>query len=185
MSTWITAANPAAPIITAEDARAAARSSAIGAWIGAANGVFGSIVAWTQKDEIAAMMRAATEAEFARQPGMDTAEAAQAQAVTMAAMEGMAPVIIGLTLVFAVIYAILGFVQWKKPNVVIPIILLILTVLGVLLTVQSAVTQPEMTAFYGPLQWIVFAVTLITLVLHIAGLRGGLALKRFREEAGG
>lgn len=185
MSTWIAAANPAAPIITAEDARAAARSSAIGAWIGAANGVFGAVVAWTQREEIAAMMRAAMEAEFARQPGMDTPEAAQAQAMTMSMMEGMGPTIIVITLVFAVIYAILGFVQWKKPNVVIPIILLILTVLGLLSILQSAVTQPDMMSMYGPLQWITVVITAITLILHIAGLRGGLALKRFREEAGG
>lgn len=185
MTSLLHGANPAAPIITADDAVAAARATALGAWIGAANGVVTSIASWLDRDRMATMMKDAAAQSMATQPGMDTPEAAQAQAMTMSMMEGMVPVIIGLTLVFAVIYLILGFVQWRKPNVVIPIILLALTALGLVSILQSAVTQPESLAMYGAVGWIGVGVTAVTLVLHIAGLRGGLALKRFREEAGG
>ena len=180
MSNMIAAANPTAPLDTPEQAEAAARSSAWGAWLGAAVGVLGSAVTYMQRDTIIEVTRQAMEQEFAKQ-GTDPAQAEAAMAMASGGfMFG-----IGVTLFFAVVYVILGFVQWKKPNVVIPIILLLLTALNVLMTVYGLVSSPASMALFGPAQIIVFLLTLVTLVLHWAGLRGALAHRRFVEMAGG
>ncbi len=180
MSKWIAAANPTAPLDTQEQAADAARSTSWGAWLGAVIGVIGSVATWLQKDQIIAMTRQAMQEQFAAQ-NVDPAMA-EAQ---LAGVEAGIPIGIGVTLLFAVIYVILGFVQWKKPNVAIPIIFLLLVGLNILMTVFSLVTSPASMAVFGPAQIVVFILTLVTLVLHVAGLRGALAYRRFVEMSGG
>ena len=180
MSSIVAAANPTAPLDTPEQALAAARSTAWGAWLGAAVGVVGSVVTWFQREQIVTTTRQAMEQQFAAQ-NTDPAAAEMA----MSGIGAAVPMAIGVSLFFAVVYVILGFVQWKKPNVVIPIIFLLLTVLGVLSTVYGLVSSPANMALFGPAQIIMFLVTLVTLVLHWAGLRGALAHRRFVEMSGG
>ncbi|RZJ01121.1 MAG: hypothetical protein EON90_04080 [Brevundimonas sp.] len=174
MTDWVKASNPTAPIINETEATAAARASAIAIFIGVLWGVV--TTAWLLTSGGAVMEAAMAEAA-AQNP----------DAATMPGMAGMmTSFAIGMSVAMVVIQLILGLVQWFKPNVVIPIIFTILivyglgsTALGLMMagSTPSAATGPMWTVAGG------FIVMIIELILHIAGIRGGNALGKFRREA--
>lgn len=171
MTDWVKASNPSAPITNETEARDAARASAIAILLGVLWGAFGAIYLMTAG---AGLMEAAM------------AEAA-AQNPDAAAMPGMAGMMTGFAVAMAwimvVIQLVLAFVQWKFPNIVIPIIFIILVVYGLGSTVLSLMMMGDNpAAAMTPMWQIVVGVVImiVQLILHIAGARGASALNKLR-----
>ena len=167
----ISSMNPTAPINTRPEAIAAARASAIALGIGVAWGIVGVIYLMTAG---AAVMEAAL------------ADAA-AQSPDAAAMPGMAGMVSGMLVgwtIFTILFQIvMGLVQWFKPNVVVPIILTVLVVLGLGTAVLNISGSSGNLEAMGPLWFVVLnvIVLIVELVLHIAGIRGASALSKINR----
>jgi hypothetical protein len=163
--------NPAASITNAEEAKAAARASAIAIFLGVVWGIIGLI--WLMGPG-AGMMEAA----------MADAAAESPDAAGMAGM--MSGAAIGIAGFMIVIQLILGLVQWFKPNIVIPILFTVLVVYGLGSTVLGMVMADQMdlgAAAAAPAWqiWGGLVVLVIELILHVAGIRGANALRKFRD----
>ncbi|WP_374516576.1 hypothetical protein [Brevundimonas sp.] len=170
MTDWARAINPTAPLNTEAEALAAARASAIAIFLGVVWGIVGVVYMMTDG-------QAAMEAAMAAAGG-DEATAGMAGSIAQFAMY----MAIGLV----VIQAILGFVQWTKPNKVIPILFIILVVYGIGSTALGQMMAVEMPEAARSPMWLLvagFVVMLVQLVLHIAGVRGASKLDRLRMEA--
>jgi len=173
MSEWIKAMNPTAPITTEPEALRAARASAIAIFLGVAWGVVGVALLLTTG---AAAMEAAMAQAAADSPEV----AGMTGAMTQIALWGA----IGLT----VIQLVLGLVQWTKPNIVIPIIFLILVLYGLATSLfgLSMMGSPDIPAAAKTPMWQIvlgLLILLIQLVMHIAGIRGARALDKLRMDA--
>lgn len=160
--------NPMAPIHTEADAKAAARASAVAIFIGVLYGVFGLVFGMEA-------MRAGVEAQMAANPqaGMTS--------------DMMINIAMGMAVAFIVIQLVLGWVQWAKPNIVIPIIFVILVAWGLVqmpLAMQAAANM-GIEAAQTPMWMTVVAVIvmLVELVLHITGIRGAAKLDKIRKAA--
>lgn len=172
MTDWAKAMNPTSPLNTEAEALAAARASAIAIFLGVVWGVVGIIYMMTGGQE-------AMEAAMA---------AAGGEEATAGMATSMAQFALYMAIGLVVIQAILGFVQWTRPNKVIPIIFIILVVYGLGSAALSQMMAGQMNlpeGAQGPL-WLTvagFVVMLVELVLHIAGVRGASKLDKLRMEA--
>ena len=173
MTDMVKGMNPTARISTAEEARAAARASAIAIFLGVIWGIIGLV--WLMGPGAAVMEAAMAEAA-----------ATSPEAASMTGMMTGAAVIFAGVLV--VIQLVLGLVQWFKPNIVIPILFTVLVVYGLGSTALGMVMAGQMeelgaTAAAAPAwqTWGGLAVMVIQLILHIAGIRGASALRKFRD----
>ncbi len=171
MSSWIKAMNPLSAAGTEADALKAARASAIAIFIGVIWGCIGVFILMTSG-------QAQVQAALAN---------ASAQSPEAAGMMGiMGQAMVGMAVVFVAIQLVLGLVQWFKPNLAIPIIFLILVAYGLVTTVIGLAMMGSMdvpSAAQTP-TWQIIAGLLVMVVeflLHIAGIRGVNALKRFRD----
>ncbi|HZV84056.1 MAG TPA: hypothetical protein VFF48_03635 [Brevundimonas sp.] len=173
MTDIMRALNPTAPITNEAEARDAARASAIAIFLGVIWGLVG--IAYLLTAGQAAMAAAVAQAS-----------AEGPEAAGMAGM--MAQAALWMSIALVVIQLVLGFVQWTKPGIVIPIIFAILVafglvsgVLGLMMTGQQDV--PE--AARSPMWQIAigFVVMVVQLVLHITGIRGARKLDQLRFEA--
>lgn len=169
MSNWIKAINPTGAITTEADAIAAARASAIAIFIGVAFGLIGLILIMNGMDEV----RAAAEAEVASNPQVAGMGGAIAQGILY----------FGIAVV--VIQAVLGIVQWIKPNLVIPILFLVLVVYGLGTGILELLNPKEAVAGMShPAPWlkpVSLVAMAVQLILHIAGARGASALNKMRR----
>ena len=168
MTDWIKASNPAAPITTEAEAISAARVSAIAIFLGVLYGVVSLMVGMDA-------VRAGVEAQMAAnpQPGMTS--------------DMLINIALGMGVFFILVQLVLGWVQWAKPNIVIPIIFVILVVWGLVqipLSMQTAASM-GIDAPQSPIWMTVVAVAvmLVQLVMHIAGIRGARQLDKLRMEA--
>ncbi len=173
MADLVRAMNPTATISNAEEAKAAARASAIAIFLGVIWGIVG--IVWLMGPG-GAVMEAAM------------ADAASTSPETAGMTEMMAGAAIGLAGVLVVIQLILGLVQWFKPNIVIPILFTVLVVYGLGSTVLGMVMADQMeelgaSAAAAPAWqiWGGIAVLVVQLILHIAAIRGASALRKFRD----
>lgn len=173
MTDMVRAMNPTATISNAEEAKAAARASAIAIFLGVIWGIVG--IVWLMGPG-AAVMEAA----------MADAASTSPEAAGMAEM--MAGAAMGFAGVLVVIQLILGLVQWFKPNIVIPILFTVLVVYGLGSTVLGMVMADQMeelgaSAAVAPAWqvWGGIAVLVVQLILHIAAIRGASALRKFRD----
>lgn len=164
MNNWIKAMNPLSTAATEADARRAARASAIAIFIGVLYGVCSLVVGMD-----------------AMKAGIETQAAAQSPGMAGT----MFQIALGLAAALIVVQLVLGFVQWAKPNSVIPIIFVILVAyglisvpLGPMMAENMGVETPPVATWQMTTGLIVMVVELI---LHIAGIRGASALKRFRD----
>ncbi|HYC98878.1 hypothetical protein [Brevundimonas sp.] len=172
MSDWIKAFNPMATIGTEAEALKAARASAIAIFIGVAFSLLGVVM----------MMNGGLEA-------MESAVAAQSAGgdPQIASMTGaIAQFTLYLMIVVVVVQLILGFVQWAKPNMVIPILFIVLVVYGLGSTVLAQMMAGQIDVPETPMNapWMIvlgIVVMVVELILHIAGVRGAGALKKFRD----
>ena len=173
MTDWVKASNPTAPITTEAEAIAAARASAIAIFIGFLWAVYGVFYMMTDG---AAVMQAAMAESMAANPDA-AAMPGVAEFATQAAIWTAVAVV--------VFQAVLGLVQWFKPNVVIPILFTIFVVYGLgsmALGLMASGANPAVSV--TPMWQIVVGVVIliIQLILHIAGIRGGNALGKLRQE---
>lgn len=174
MSGLIAGLSPAAKITNEGEAKASARASAVSILLGV---IWGGVnLAWMTSPEGAAMMQQAMSAAA-------TPETAAMMEGAMGAMIGLTAFLVGLQLIFAAI-------QWFKPNMIVPILFLLLVVYGLLSSVLGLVMADQMAAMMGPqpelAPWLTYgslAVLVIQLLLHISGIRGASALSKFRREA--
>lgn len=172
MSGWIIAINPLNTARTEAAARRAARASALAIFLGVLWGAWGVYYMMTDGREI-----------------MDAAMA-QSTAATpeMAGMAGtMTSIAMGMGIAVVVIQAILGLVQWFKPNIVIPIIFTILVVYGLANMglsqfigeeMRAQMNVPDVPQWQTILSWVVL---IVQLIMHIAGIRGAAALSKLRQ----
>ncbi|MGZ9098877.1 MAG: hypothetical protein ACXW3O_04165 [Brevundimonas sp.] len=173
MTDWVRASNPTAPITNEAEAKAAARASAIAIFLGVLWGIVGVIYLMTA--------------------GQAVMEAAMAQAAADAPeMEGMTGIMtqaaLWMSVGFVVIQLVLGLVQWAKPNIVIPIIFLILVLFGLVsglmgLMMQGQEGMPESAATPAWQLWIGLVLLVVQAAMHVAGIRGARQLDKLRFEA--
>lgn len=173
MTDWVKASNPTSPITNEAEALAAARASALAIFLGVLWGIVGIIYLMTAGQAImdAAMAKAAADSpEVAGMTGVMTQAA------------------IWMAVGFVVIQLVLGFVQWAKPNIVIPIIFVILVAFGLVSTITTAmgVGQADVPAAAATPQWQIWVgllILVVQLVLHVAGIRGAKQLDKIRMDA--
>ncbi|MEY4556671.1 MAG: hypothetical protein RL093_1790 [Pseudomonadota bacterium] len=173
MTDWIKASNPTAPITTEAEAIGAARASALAIFLGVIWGGIG-----------VALLMTGGSAEI---------EAAMAQAsADTPEMAGMGGAMVQIAMWSAIgicgIQLVLGLVQWAKPNVVIPIIFAILVAFGLVsgvfgLMMAGQEGMPETAAAPNWQVYVGFAILVIQLVMHVAGIRGARALDKLRMAA--
>jgi hypothetical protein len=174
MTDWAKAMNPTSPITTETEATAAARASAIAIFLGVIWGVVG--IVWLMT---------------AGQTAMEAAVAqASADAPEMSGMAGMmTQFALWMSVGLCVIQLILGLVQWSKPNIVIPIIFVILVAFGLVSGVAGMMMagqpgMPDAAATTPAWQlWGGLALLVVQLVMHIAGIRGASKLDKLRYQA--
>jgi hypothetical protein len=172
MTDWIKAVNPMASITTEAEAIGASRASALAIFLGV---IWGAVGVYFLLSGGSAEMEAAMAAAAA-----DTPE-----------MAGMGDFVMQIAIWSAigvcVIQLVLGLVQWAKPNVVIPIIFVILVAFkllsGLFGMVMSGQEGAAETAVPGWQFYVGLVILVIQLDLHIAGIRGARALDRLRMEA--
>ena len=168
MTDLIKAMNPTASLTTEETALAAARVSAVGMVIGAINQ---AVAGWYASTPAAAEGAARVVEQLTGQAPEPAALAQQAQ---------MGLIMAG---VFVVLHLILAFVQWRKPNQVLPILFLVLVIWG-LGTACISLFVPAFAA--GQPMWLTaltIVLLLIAAVAHIASIRGVSALDKIRTSA--
>lgn len=165
MTDIIKAMNPTAPLNTEEAALAAAKVSAVGMVIGAIHQAVGG---WYSTTPEAA-------AAGARLVEKLTGQTPTAEQMAASAQQGMmmAVGLVVLQLGFA-------FWQWKKPNIVLPILFLVLCIWGLGTSALGMAMGAEQ-----PLYLSVFSILamLIAVVTHIASIRGNSALSKIRYDA--
>ena len=168
MTDIIKAMNPTAPLITEEAALAAAKVSAVGIVVGAVHQAVG---AWYASTPAAAAAAATMVEELT---GQTPDPAALAQQSQMGLMFGGVLIVIAL---------VLAFVQWRKPNMVLPILFLVLVIWS-LGTAALALVIPAM-AGGQPLWLTIFSVVTMALaaIMHVASIRGVSALNKIRMAA--
>lgn len=174
MTDWIRASNPTAPITSEAEATAAARASAIAIFLGVLWGIVGIIYMMTAGQ---ALIDAAIAQASAENP----------DAAGFAGM--MAQGVLWMSVGFVVVQLILGLVQWSKPNIVIPIIFLILVLFGLVsgltgLLMQGQEGMPAEAAAPPAWQlWGGLVILVVQAIMHIAGIRGASKLDKLRFEA--
>lgn len=174
MSSWIKAANPLAAIVGPDEARTAARMSAVALWLSAIWGAVGFVWMMMNLERIQAAMTAAVAIQT---------EGQSAEAVALAnsiVANGAQTTLIFAGIIVAIQLA-LGWYQWTRPNRYIPIVFLLLSayalltdVIGIItaggIAVHPTVMNPVWQTVAG------LAVVVICTLLHLAGLRGAMKL---------
>lgn len=170
MTDWLKAFNPTSPITTEAQAEGAARASAAAMFIGAAAGAVS--LAWALANP--AEMQAALDAASAANPEGAAAASASAQ--------------IGLWTAggFALLQAILGFVQWRDPGKMLAVLFLVLVIFGIVMTAVTPLLAAALPTLPATPVWQIalsLAILVVQLVLLIAGLRGISRLDRLQMES--
>lgn len=168
MTDIIKAMNPTAPLTTEDSALAAAKVSAVGIVIGAIHQAVG---AWYASTPEAA---AAASAMVEELTGQTPDAAALAQQSQTGLMFGGVLIVIAL---------VLALVQWRKPNMVLPILFLVLVIWS-LGAAALALVVPALSGSQ-PLWLTLFSLVtmVIAAIMHIASIRGVGALNRIRMAA--
>ncbi|MEJ2816248.1 MULTISPECIES: hypothetical protein [unclassified Caulobacter] len=175
LSRWL---NPAAAISTEDEALASGRAGAVGAFVSAAHGLFGAALIAVNIDGYLAQLRAVTATMYG-----ESSQAGQA------ALAMMGPAMVYTTLAmsvgFAAVFAIVGVVQWRKPNAVIPLLLGLLALYSLLMLVLNMANPATASAHMIPAwrQALAVVVDLVCLLLFYNGLRGANRLRKLRDAA--
>jgi len=169
MTDWAKAVNPTAPISTEDEALGAARVSTIAIALGAAWGIVGVVQMTANKARLIELATTASAGNPAAGP-------------EMAATIVQGTIYFGIAMV--VIQVILALVQWIKPNIIIPIIFLILVAGGAVMSLIQLATNP--VAMSSTPIWqmgLSYVIVVVQLVLHTSGIRGASKLDKIRYEA--
>ncbi len=168
MTDIIKAMNPTAPLTTEEAALAAAKVSAVGIIAGVINQAISGWYASTPEAQAAAARMV---------------ESMTGQPVDPAALAQQSQIGLYMTGGFIVLQLGLAFWQWTKPNIVLPILFLILMIWGL----GTGLLGLFMPAFGGGqpvwLSVLVVVLMLFGVITQIAGIRGASALSKIRFNA--
>lgn len=168
MTDIIKAMNPAAPLTTEESALAAAKVGAVGLGLGAINQ---AVAGWYSSTPAAQQAAARMVEDLTGQVTEPAALAQQAQ---------MGLVITG---VVVLLHIGLAVVQWRKPNNIIPILFLVLSIWGL----GGAVLGFAVKSFGAaqPLWLGILTIVLLgaAVVSYVASMRGVSALDKIRTQA--
>lgn len=164
MNAWLKAVNPLAAIDTEAQALMAARASAITLWLSGVAWIVTSIL----KIQDMPRMRAAMMAEGGESPVLDIVGS------------GMAEATVVITAVIGLIQLVLGGVQWRSPNTVIPIIFLILSLYGLGNALWGQVTGSA-GAGTAVLMILSYFTLVVAVIFHWAGLRGADRLEKIHR----
>lgn len=166
MTDMVRAMNPTATLTTEDAALAAAKISAVGVVIGAVNSAVTGWYASTPEGTAAAGRMV---------------ESLTGQAPDAAQLAGQAQMGLYFTGALVVLQLVLAVVQWVKPNGVIPIVFLVLVVWAL----GSSALALAMPGLGGSQPTWLTLFTLVTMLfaaaMHIAGIRGAGALRKFRD----
>lgn len=168
MTDWAKAMNPTAPLTTEDAALAAAKVSAFGILAGVVNQAISGWYATTPEAQAAAARMV---------------ENLTGQPVDPAALAQQSQIGLYMTGGFIVLQLGLAFWQWAKPNIVLPILFLILMIWG-LGTGLLALFMPTMGG--GQPLWLSLTVVLLMLfgvITQVSGIRGASALSKIRFNA--
>jgi len=162
------AMNPTAPLATEEAALGAAKVSAVGMVVGAVNTAIGG---WYSSTPAAQEAAARMVHDLTGQAPDPAALAQQSQFGIMIAGG------------FIVLQLILAFVQWRKPNIVLPILFLVLVIWALGGSLLALVVPAFGAAQPLWLTLVILVLMLVAAVTHIAGIRGASALDKIRTRA--
>ena len=162
------AMNPTAPLTTEDAALGAAKVSAVGMVVGAVNTAVG---AWYSSTPAAREAAARIVHDFTGQTP-DPAQLAQQTQFSIMIAGGL-----------IVLQLILAFVQWRKPNIVLPILFLVLVIWALGGSLMALVVPAFGAAQPMWLTLVILVLMLVAAVTHIAGIRGASALDKIRTRA--
>ncbi|MBW8302706.1 MAG: hypothetical protein K0M78_01910, partial [Brevundimonas sp.] len=166
MTDMVRAMTPTATLTTEDAALGAAKISAVGVVIGAVNSAVTGWYASTPEGTAAAGRMV---------------ESLTGQAPDAAQLAGQAQMGLYFTGALVLLQLGLAVVQWVKPNGVIPIVFLVLVVWAL----GSSALALAMPGLGGSQPMWLTLFTLVTMLfaatMHIAGIRGAGALRKFRE----
>lgn len=161
MKAWLKALNPLAAIDTEAEALLAARASAVTLWLSGAKWIAAAILMIEEMPRLKADMVTGAGSPIHDLVG-----------------NGMAEATVAITAAIGLFQVMLGGVQWRAPNTVIPIIFLILSVYGLGNALWSQVTGGG----GGGLTTVLSYFTLVVAVLfHWVGLRGANRLEQLHR----
>ena len=166
--------NPLKPLPNGQETLAT-RVSAGALFVLAAEGLWGTVSSWLQRDTMLAEMRQAVEGHIANPD------------VEKASLDMMGPGLVQGLLVFGIVqtlvFLVLGLVQWRNPNKWIPLILFLFFAYSLL----SIPRMLHLTSFqFDAPPWGLIRTALETVVLLLifwAGFRGGDRLGKLKLAA--
>ena len=179
-SQWLAAANPLHTPASRDEALRAARWGSIALVISACWSAVVAIFTYLNHEQVtAAMIRAVPV-----QTDLPAEQAEATAAMSRALMSSMSVPMLIISLVMCVVYLVLARVQWTRPNIVIPIVILAFVAYGVFAGLLAMATNPMVRETAAGLQpvWLTAAgwvIQLVKAVLLVASWRGAASLKRF------
>ncbi len=126
--------NPTTVLTTEDDARVAGRAGAVGAFLQAANGLLGGLIIAVNIDGYLAQLRRVTVT-------LHGENSAAGQAGLAMMTPSLVYFTIATSVVISLVYAVLGWVQWRKPNAVIPLLLGLFSAYGLLTMALSGLNR--------------------------------------------
>lgn len=179
MNAFLQAINPVEPIRTEDEAEAAARAGALGAFLMAAYGVVVAMIVVLTAETYAANLRAFAPVLYGR-----GSEAARLTAATISPAWIYGLAVWGV--ICALSAAALGAVQWRKLTWLIPMILGLFTVYSLVMFGLSKVNGSPLAGLmpvplWREILWLV--VNLVQALLLWTGFRGGRRLNALRRQA--
>jgi len=165
--------NPFSKPTTEAEARMKARASAIALFLSAALGAVGVILLQQNPELLQSQIEAQVAAQGAGAP------------------EGMGDLVTSMAIgggwFMVIVQVLLGLIQWWKPNIVIPIIMLILTAFGLLSALGQWAMNPEQARLAMELQplWLMVAnwiVMVLGVLLHLSSILGVNQLNSLRRQ---
>lgn len=179
MTDYLRTLNPAASLATEDEAVTAARAGALGAFLMAVPGFVASVIMLLDVDGYLAKTRRVMAVMYG-----ETSELFQMTAATLTPQLIYFSAAWGVALSLGIV--VLGVVQWKKPNSVIPLVLGLFTAYGLLMLLLGLMRANPAAAAMGIPLWRNILAALIdvaALVLFYAGFRGGNRLAKLRRAA--
>ena len=163
MKAWLKALNPLATIDTEAEAVMAARASAITLWLSGAKWIAAAILMIEDMPRLKAAMATSADSPLHDLLGNGRAEAT-----------------VAITAAIGLFQVMLGGVQWRAPNTVIPIIFLILSTYGLGNALWGQFTGGAGAGSGWPMLLSYFTLV-VAVVFHWVGLRGASRLEKLHR----
>lgn len=163
MKAWLKAVNPLATIDTEAEAVMAARASSITLWLSGAKWIAAAILMIEDMPRLKAAMATSADSPLRDLFGNGRAEAT-----------------VAITAAIGLFQVMLGGVQWRAPNTVIPIIFLILSAYGLGNALWGQFAGGAGAGF-GWTMGLSYFTLVVAVVFHWVGLRGATRLEKLHR----